>query len=241
MADIVKQISIRQNNGEYVSKDIGVDIENVDGLDDALDTKQDTLIPGDNITIVNNVISSTGGGGGGSYSRLTPQQGGQNLSLVWDGDMYNWNDTYRTNQVYNKTQVDNALSALESELESEIDDIVVNDAKLIIQQNGVTKQQFTANQSGNDVAADIITDEWVNTTAVTPNSSLQVAFDNLDDSYSYELFFDDDNSTLPHTVPHIEIASVTKAAGTNTNTVKLTFTLVGATASSTKCFLRKIK
>ena len=30
-----------------------------------LATKQDTLIAGDNITIVGNVISSTGGGGGG--------------------------------------------------------------------------------------------------------------------------------------------------------------------------------
>lgn len=29
--------------------------------------KQDTLIAGDNITIVGNVISSTGGGGGGIY------------------------------------------------------------------------------------------------------------------------------------------------------------------------------
>ena len=32
-----------------------------------LATKQDTLIAGDNITIVGNVISSTGGGGGGIY------------------------------------------------------------------------------------------------------------------------------------------------------------------------------
>ena len=32
-----------------------------------LEGKQDTLIAGDNITIVGNVISSTGGGGGGIY------------------------------------------------------------------------------------------------------------------------------------------------------------------------------
>lgn len=35
-------------------------------IDNLFKTKQDTLIEGDNITIIDNVISSTGGGGGGS-------------------------------------------------------------------------------------------------------------------------------------------------------------------------------
>ena len=241
--DTVKEISIRQSNGDYITKAIDVNVANTDSeIYSALAAKQNKLVTveggGINIDPNTNVITATGGGGG-SYSRLPGQQGGVNPSIVYDGDIWTWDsDTYR------KSQVNGFVNSLQndiSELAQEVDGIVVNNAKLIIKQNGTVKQHFTANQGGEDVEVDIVTDTWVNSTAVTPDSNLKVAFDNLDDNYTYDLYFDDDDSTLPHTVPAISITEKVKSAGTNTNTIKITFTLDGATAGSTKCFLRKIQ
>lgn len=241
--DTVKEISIRQSNGDYITKAIDVDTTNTDSeIYDALAAKQNKLVTveggGINIDPITNVITATGGGGG-SYSRLPGQQGGVNPSIVYDGDIYNWD--LNTSKI---SQINSNVSTLRTDLNnlaSEVGGIVVNNAKLTIKQNGATLRQFTANQGGEDVEADIVTDIWVNTIAVTPDSNLKVTFDNLDEDGTYELYFDDDNSTLPHTVPQITITEKTKAQGTDTNKIKLIFTLEGATAGSTKCFLRKIQ
>lgn len=55
------------------------------GVKTALDTKQDTLIAGENITIEGNTISATGGGGGS-----LPSGTNNNDILVWDADDSEW-------------------------------------------------------------------------------------------------------------------------------------------------------
>lgn len=60
-----------RNRIDNINSDLGNVQDNVQSLNNKVDNKQDTLIPGANITIVDNVISSTGGTGGvGRYSEL---------------------------------------------------------------------------------------------------------------------------------------------------------------------------
>lgn len=85
---------------------------------------------------------------------------------------------------------------------------------LDIQQNGVSAytggSSFNANSSTN-ATANIITDIWSST--ATADSSGNVVFDNLDNSYGYDLYSED---VLVH------ISSMTKGVGTNSG-IKLTF------------------
>lgn len=92
----------------------------------------------------------------------------------------------------------------------------VNNATLTIQKNGSNVQTFTANQS-TDVTANIITDEW--TTGVQTLDGTTFVFDNLSDSYGYDLYGDD---------KLYGISSLSKTTGTNTGTIKLTYTVSGA-------------
>ena len=93
------------------------------------------------------------------------------------------------------TQTDGKISATFSNIsitKSQVSDFptipTVNDATLTIQQNGTSKGTFTANASSN-VTANIITDIWSSTSTV--DSSGNVVFDNLDNSYGYELYAED--------------------------------------------------
>lgn len=72
-------------------------------------------------------------------------------------------------------------------------------------------------------------DSW--TSEVTVSSS-QAVFDNLDDSLGYKLVAED---TL------VGITAISKTTGTETGTVKMTYTLVGATNGTTKCKLRILR
>ena len=86
----------------------------------------------------------------------------------------------------------------------------VNNATLTIQRNGTNVQTFTANASTN-ATANILTDIW--STSATADSSGNVVFDNLDNSYGYDLYSED---VLVH------ISSMTKGVGTSSG-IKLTF------------------
>lgn len=68
-----------------------------------------------------------------------------------------------------------------------------NNGQLTIQQNGTTKDTFSADQSGNS-SVDILTDDWV---ATAPVSNGSVTFTGIDDTgtYGYEVFFDVNNSS----------------------------------------------
>lgn len=75
-------------------------------------------------------------------------------------------------------------------------------------------------------------DEWTTAvTASTSGSDVVAVFDNLSDSYGYNLYAED---TL------VTVKSVAKGTGTQSG-IKLTYTLSGATAGTTQCYLRVLK
>lgn len=81
----------KQNWENYPSEETPISAERLthieDGIYEVSENKQDTLIPGDNITIdENNVISATGGGGGSD-------------PMILDLDVYTTNDILATSAV----------------------------------------------------------------------------------------------------------------------------------------------
>ena len=75
-------------------------------------------------------------------------------------------------------------------------------------------------------------DDWTaSATAQTSGSDVIVVFDDLDNSYGYDLYCADEL---------IGIKSMTKGTGTNTG-IKLTYVLDGATSGVTSCKLRILK
>lgn len=99
--------------------------------------------------------------------------------------------------------------------------------QLTIQQNGTNVQTFTADQDSN-VVANITTDIWSSSAQVDSNN--QVTFDNLDNSYGYDLYCDD---------KLIGVTAMAKTSGTNTG-IKLVFTVTGAAQGDT-CYLRILR
>lgn len=93
----------------------------------------------------------------------------------------------------------------------------VYDGVLTIQQNGVTKQTFSANQ-GSNVSVNIETDEWTTSTQV---SSGTFSFSGLDDtqgwSYNPEFWIDDNSTELSPT------AQVTAVSGAGTSSMTVTY------------------
>lgn len=76
-------------------------------------------------------------------------------------------------------------------------------------------------------------DEWTSAvTASTSGSDVVAVFDNLSNSYGYDLYCEDEL---------IGITSLTKGTGTQTGTIKLTYVLSGATSGVTSCKLRILK
>ena len=73
-------------------------------------------------------------------------------------------------------------------------------------------------------------------TCRTDNSKVIVDFDNLNPDYGYEIEYEVPSAATTITVP--TYTAVTKGAGTNTGTIKLTFTLSGATAGTDQFALR---
>jgi hypothetical protein len=73
-------------------------------------------------------------------------------------------------------------------------------------------------------------------TCRTDNSNVIVDFDNLNPDYGYEIEYEVPSAATTITVP--TYTAVTKGAGTNTGTIKLTFTLSGATAGTDQFALR---
>lgn len=75
-------------------------------------------------------------------------------------------------------------------------------------------------------------DDWTSpVTASTSGSDVVAVFDDLDNSYGYDLYCADEL---------IGIKSMTKTTGTNTG-IKLTYVLDGATSGTTVCYLRILK
>ena len=99
--------------------------------------------------------------------------------------------------------------------------------QLTIQQNGTNVQTFTADQDSN-VVANITTDIWSSSAQVDSNN--QVTFDNLDNSYGYDLYCDD---------KLIGVTAMNKTSGTNTG-IKIVFTVTGAAQGDT-CYLRILR
>lgn len=112
----------------------------------------------------------------------------------------------------------------------------VNDAQLDIQQNGTSKGTFTANASSN-ATANIITDTF---TASVTQLNGKATFDNLDPSYGYDLYYDDNGATGSITVP-TWAGTYTKSNGTNTGTIKLAYDITNGTDGTSKWALRILK
>lgn len=78
-------------------------------------------------------------------------------------------------------------------------------------------------------------DVW---TAQVTQSNGMVVFDNLNPAYGYKLHFDSDavgDITIPHPI------NVNRSAGTNTGTMKLTYTMYNGTDGVSKYRLRIMK
>lgn len=81
-------------------------------------------------------------------------------------------------------------------------------------------------------ADDTDLDDWTSSvTASTSGSDVVAVFDDLDDSFGYDLYCEDEL---------IGVTDMVKDTGTNTG-IKLTFTLSGATSGTTVCYLRILK
>lgn len=76
-------------------------------------------------------------------------------------------------------------------------------------------------------------------TCYADSSLVKVQFDDLNASYGYELFFDDQNQALPTPIP-TPSGDPVKTSGTNMG-IKLTYTLSNATAGTHKFALRILK
>lgn len=90
-------------------------------------------------------------------------------------------------------------------------------------------------ESGGEATFDgvVIKDEWTEAvTAETVGNRTVAVFDDLSDDYGYDLYCED---TL------VSILDVDKDTGTTTGTIKLTYTIEGATAGTTECYLRILK
>jgi hypothetical protein len=88
-----------------------------------------------------------------------------------------------------------------------------------------------------DFGGFVETDEYTPlATCRTENSQTIVDFDNLNPDYGYDINYDVPSTATTITVP--TYTAVTKGAGTNTGTIKLTFTLSGATAGTDQFALR---
>ena len=107
----------------------------------------------------------------------------------------------------------------------------VYDGTLTIQQNGVSKATFSANTSSS-ATANIVTDGWTSSaTAQTVGDDIVAVFDDLDNSFGYDLYCLDE---------FITYTNVTKGVGTNSG-IKLTYTLDGATSGVSQLYLRILK
>ena len=99
--------------------------------------------------------------------------------------------------------------------------------------------QYTAgdgiNISNDEISADVTEsdlDDWTSAvTASTSGSDVVAVFDNLDNSYGYDLYCADEL---------IGVSSMTKGTGTSSG-IKLTYVLTGATSGVTSCKLRILK
>lgn len=88
-----------------------------------------------------------------------------------------------------------------------------------------------------DFGGFVETDEYTPlATCRTENSQTIVDFDNLNPDYGYDINYEVPSTATTITVP--TYTAVTKGAGTNTGTIKLTFTLSGATAGTDQFSLR---
>lgn len=77
-------------------------------------------------------------------------------------------------------------------------------------------------------------------TASVVQLNSKATFDNLDPSYGYDLYYDDDGATGNITVPKWA-GTYTKSAGTNTGTIKLAYDITDGTDGTTKWALRILK
>ncbi len=76
-------------------------------------------------------------------------------------------------------------------------------------------------------------------TAAVTQSGTTVTFDNLNPAYGYKLFWDSASATGDLSVPRP--VNINQTSGTNTGTIKLTYTIKGGTSGSSQFKLRILK
>lgn len=110
----------------------------------------------------------------------------------------------------------------------------VNDSTITIQKNGTTVDSFTTNESSAK-SINIPMDEWTTSSVCqTVGGNIVVVFDNLTDGLGYDLYAQGGK--------FVTYSNVVQGTGTNTGTIKLTYTLQsGATAGVTSFQLRILK
>ena len=165
-------------------------------------------------------FTMTGGGGGSSYT------GGTGITISNANVI-----SIDPGSIASGVQKPVTGDAVNTALASKADSTAIHDATLTIQQNGVSKGTFTANASSN-VTANIVTDGWTSgVTAQTVGDDVVAVFDDLDNSFGYDLYCLDE---------FITYTDVVKGTGTNSG-IKLTYTLDGATSGVSTLYLRILK
>ena len=128
MSDTVKKIGIRQSDGTFLEKEIGVEANNIENFS----SLEGTNISIDPVTNKINAVDTT-------YESKAASLGGDEVSLVTTGEKYIWNEKVSPGTTLSDYGIQNAYT------KDEVDDLI-NETKTFYSQNliaGQTSITFT--------------------------------------------------------------------------------------------------
>ncbi len=161
-----------------------------------------------------------------TYTSKTAANGGTNVSLVTTGEKYTWNN--KSNLAIGTTATTAAAGN-----HTHATTLAADTGTSTVSLSANSKYKLTS--GGNSVIfttpADNDThDDWTAVVDVASDGET-VVFDNLNSSYAYDLYIENRLAT---------VTNITQENGTNSGTVKLTYTVSGAEAGD-NCKLRILK
>ena len=114
MSDTVKKIGIRQSDGTFLEKEIGVEANNIENFS----SLEGTNISIDPVTNKINAVDTT-------YESKAASQGGDEVSLVTTGEKYVWNEKVSPATTLSGYGIQNAYT------KDEVDDLIEGSSKSI--------------------------------------------------------------------------------------------------------------
>ena len=111
--------------------------------------------------------------------------------------------------------------------------------------SGLTDTNISSASNGQVLKYDSSSSKWINDLPDTFTPSVtqvngKATFDNLDPSYGYDLYYDDNGATGSITVP-TWAGTVTKTTGTTSGTIKLAYDITNGTDGASKWALRILR